>query len=81
MSKALVQHLAATWRLIAEMREQLKRDNPAGCAAFDLATEQGAAFRVVTGVSAAGLAEATIELLTPGDDPVRIATVELECSS
>lgn len=71
-------HLATAKRLAADAVGKLRTDDPEAFAMVNAAARAGAAFRVTTAFSPAGLCEVDVALVMPDGEPVRIAHVEFD---
>lgn len=71
-------HLATAKHLAADAVGKLRVDDPEAFAMVNAAARAGAAFRVTTAFSPAGLCEVDVALVMPDGEPVRIAHVEFD---
>lgn len=74
----IAQHIEATKALIAAALEQMKADDPEAFRGVAVASKRGAAFRVTTSLSAAGLCEASVDLVAPDGQVANIARLAFE---
>lgn len=72
------QHLQATKAMIAMALEQLKAEDPVGYEGACVASRRGAAFRVTTSLSVAGLCESSVDLVAPDGQVANIARVAFD---
>lgn len=75
MNNPIELHMHATKTLLAAALEQLKADDPIGYQGVCIASHNGAAFRVTTSLSVAGLCESQVDLIDPTGQVANIVTV------
>lgn len=75
---AIEQHLTATRALIRMACEQMKAEDPEAYQGIAVASQRGASFRVTTSLSAAGLCEASVDLVAPDGQAANIGRVAFD---